>query len=54
MYQIEGKDGLWEVVVGLEVHCQLKSKSKLFSRSSTEFGKPQNEQCISFGILDLH
>ncbi len=47
MYQIEGKDGLWEVVVGLEVHCQLKSKSKLFSRSSTEFGKPQNEN-VSF------
>ena len=41
-YIIEGKTGKWEVVVGLEVHCQLKSNTKLFSRSSAEFGKKQN------------
>lgn len=46
-YHLEGKTGLWEVVVGLEVHCQLKSNTKLFSRSSNEFGKPQNEN-VSF------
>lgn len=46
-YHLRGKTGLWEVVVGLEVHCQLKSNTKLFSRSSNEFGKPQNEN-VSF------
>ncbi len=46
-YIIEGKTGKWEVVIGLEVHCQLKTESKLFSRSSTEFGKKQNTN-VSF------
>ena len=46
-YIIEGKTGSWEVVIGLEVHCQIKSNTKLFSRSSTEFGKPQNSN-VSF------
>jgi aspartyl-tRNA(Asn)/glutamyl-tRNA(Gln) amidotransferase subunit B len=27
----EGKSGLWEVVVGLEIHAQIIAKSKLFS-----------------------
>ncbi|MDR3290000.1 MAG: Asp-tRNA(Asn)/Glu-tRNA(Gln) amidotransferase subunit GatB [Rickettsiales bacterium] len=44
---VEGKTGKWEVVVGLEVHCQLKTNTKLFSRSSTEFGAPQNTH-VSF------
>tara|TARA_Y100000590_G_scaffold468085_1_gene649307 strand:+ start:380 stop:1849 length:1470 start_codon:yes stop_codon:yes gene_type:complete len=34
----------WEIVVGLEVHAQIKSKSKLFSSSSTKFGSPPNSQ----------
>ena len=46
-YILEGKTGKWEVVIGLEVHCQVKTKSKLFSRSSTEFGSPQNTH-VSF------
>ena len=46
-YIIEGKTGKWELVIGLEVHCQVKTKSKLFSRSSTEFGKEQNSN-VSF------
>ena len=46
-YIIEGKTGRWEIVVGLEVHCHLKTKTKLFSRSSTEFGKEQNTN-VSF------
>ena len=41
-YTIKGKTGEWEVVIGLEVHCQIKTKSKLFSRSSAEFGAEQN------------
>ena len=47
VYNLEGKTGLWEVVIGLEVHCQVKTKTKLFSRSSTEFGSPQNTH-VSF------
>lgn len=32
----------WEVVIGLEVHAQLRTKSKLFCRCSTQFGKTPN------------
>ncbi len=39
---IEGKDHKWEMVVGLEVHAQVSSNSKLFSSSSTEFGAEPN------------
>jgi aspartyl-tRNA(Asn)/glutamyl-tRNA(Gln) amidotransferase subunit B len=46
-YILQGKTGQWKVVIGLEVHCQVKSKSKLFSRSSTEFGVEQNKN-VSF------
>lgn len=43
-YTLEGETGAWEVVVGLEVHAQVTSKSKLFSGASTEFGAGPNEQ----------
>ena len=39
---IEGATGPWEVVIGLEVHAQVTSKSKLFSGASTEFGGDPN------------
>ena len=39
---IRGATGDWEVVIGLEVHAQVLSKSKLFSGSSTEFGGAPN------------
>jgi aspartyl-tRNA(Asn)/glutamyl-tRNA(Gln) amidotransferase subunit B len=39
---IKGETGDWEVVIGLEVHAQVASKSKLFSGSSTEFGAAPN------------
>jgi aspartyl-tRNA(Asn)/glutamyl-tRNA(Gln) amidotransferase subunit B len=39
---IKGADGDWEVVIGLEVHAQVTSKSKLFSGASTEFGGEPN------------
>jgi aspartyl-tRNA(Asn)/glutamyl-tRNA(Gln) amidotransferase subunit B len=39
---IPGATGDWEVVIGMEVHAQVLSKSKLFSGASTEFGKPAN------------
>jgi aspartyl-tRNA(Asn)/glutamyl-tRNA(Gln) amidotransferase subunit B len=39
---IKGQTGDWEVVIGLEVHAQVTSKSKLFSGASTEFGGAPN------------
>ena len=41
---IEGNTGKWEVVLGLEVHAQIKSNSKLFSTASTEWGGDPNTQ----------
>ena len=35
-------DGTWEMVVGLEVHVQLLTRTKLFCDCSTEFGAPPN------------
>src|SRR3979411_3001405 len=35
---IKGATGDWEMVIGLEVHAQVTSNSKLFSGASTEFG----------------
>lgn len=46
-YIIKGDTGDWEVVIGLEIHCQILSKSKLFSGSSTKFGAEPNTQ-VSF------
>ena len=34
----------WETVIGLEIHAQVKSNSKLFSSSSTKFGSNPNSQ----------
>src|SRR5437588_969119 len=39
---IKGATGDWEIVIGLEVHAQVTSKSKLFSGASTEFGGEPN------------
>ncbi|AQS84513.1 MAG: Asp-tRNA(Asn)/Glu-tRNA(Gln) amidotransferase subunit GatB [Acetobacter aceti] len=41
-YTIEGNTGAWEIVVGLEVHAQVISNSKLFSGASTLFGGEPN------------
>jgi len=46
-YFIEGEKGKWEVVIGLEIHAQITSNSKLFSGSSTKFGAEPNTQ-VSF------
>jgi aspartyl-tRNA(Asn)/glutamyl-tRNA(Gln) amidotransferase subunit B len=43
-YRVEGATGGWEVVIGLEVHAQVTSKSKLFSGASTAFGAEPNSQ----------
>ena len=39
---IEGSKHSWELVVGMEVHAQIKSKAKLFSSASTNFGSEPN------------
>lgn len=48
----------YEAVIGLEVHAQLLTRSKLFSSSSTEFGAPPNSQvnpmCLGMpGVLPV-
>ena len=40
----------WEVVIGLEVHTQLATRSKIFSGSSTEYGAEPNTQA---SLIDL-
>jgi len=40
----------WEVVIGLEIHTQLATNSKIFSGSSTAYGAEPNTQA---GLLDL-
>src|SRR6187551_3644177 len=44
---IKGETGDWEIVIGMEVHAQVLSQSKLFSGASTEFGAEPNSQ-VSF------
>jgi aspartyl-tRNA(Asn)/glutamyl-tRNA(Gln) amidotransferase subunit B len=39
---IKGQTGDWEVVIGMEIHAQVTSNSKLFSGASTEFGGEPN------------
>src|SRR5262245_59206784 len=44
---ISGATGDWEIVVGMEVHAQVLSTSKLFSGASTDFGGAPNSH-VSF------
>jgi len=44
MTLIKGTTGDWEIVMGLEVHAQINSNSKLFSGASTHFGSEPNTQ----------
>jgi len=41
---VSGETGDWEIIIGLEVHAQVASNSKLFSGSSTEYGSAPNTQ----------
>src|SRR4051812_33829855 len=41
---IKGATGDWEMVIGLEIHAQVTSKSKLFSGAATTFGAEPNSQ----------
>jgi aspartyl-tRNA(Asn)/glutamyl-tRNA(Gln) amidotransferase subunit B len=40
----------WEVVIGLEIHAQLATRSKIFSGSATAYGAPPNSQA---SLVDL-
>jgi len=40
----------WEVVIGIETHAQLSTRSKIFSGSSTAFGAPPNTQANAVDI----
>jgi aspartyl-tRNA(Asn)/glutamyl-tRNA(Gln) amidotransferase subunit B len=40
----------WEIVIGIETHTQLATKSKIFSNASTAFGAPPNTQA---SVVDL-
>ena len=44
---IKGATGDWEIVIGMEIHAQVTSRSKLFSGASTEFGGDPNAH-VSF------
>ncbi len=41
---------MWEPTIGLEVHVQLCTKSKIFSSASTDFGLEQNTQACSIDL----
>ncbi len=43
-YIIQGKNNAYEIVIGCEIHAQVASQSKLFSRAATQFGASQNSQ----------
>ena len=44
---LKGQTCDWEIICGLEIHCQIISKSKIFSGASTNFGSDINEN-VSF------
>jgi aspartyl-tRNA(Asn)/glutamyl-tRNA(Gln) amidotransferase subunit B len=46
-YHIQGTTGVWELVIGLEVHAQVTSNSKLFSGAPVTFGAETNQN-VSF------
>ena len=41
---------MWESVIGLEIHVQLNTKSKIFSPASTDFGSSQNTQACAIDL----
>ena len=40
----------WEVVIGLEIHAQLATKSKIFSSASTAYGAEPNTQACAVDL----
>ena len=46
----KGCSMVWETVIGLEIHSQLKTKSKIFSGASTAFGATPNSQACAVDL----
>ena len=46
---LHGATGDWEFVIGMEVHAQVRSRAKLFSGASTEFGAEPN---VNVSLVD--
>ncbi|MFT7127148.1 MAG: aspartyl-tRNA(Asn)/glutamyl-tRNA(Gln) amidotransferase subunit B, partial [Pseudoalteromonas tetraodonis] len=42
--------GSWEVVIGLEIHAQLATKTKIFSGASTAYGAEPNTQACAVDL----
>ena len=40
----------WETVIGLEIHAQLSTKSKIFSGASTAYGAEPNTQACAVDL----
>ena len=40
----------WETVIGLEIHAQLATRSKIFSGASTAFGSDPNTQACAIDL----
>ena len=40
-----------ETVIGLEIHAQLNTKSKIFSAATTQFGARPNSQVCAVGLM---
>ena len=40
----------WEVVIGLEIHAQLATQSKIFSGAATAYGAPPNTQACAVDL----
>ena len=52
-YLIIRNDNKYEVIIGLEVHAQVLSESKLFSTSSTKFGSEPNTQVSLLSLIHI-
>ena len=48
-YYIKKNSNIYEVIIGLEIHAQVLSKSKLFSGSPTDFGAKPN---VNVSLVD--
>ncbi len=44
------RSSVWESVIGLEIHVQLATRSKIFSGASTAFGAPPNSQACAVDL----
>jgi aspartyl-tRNA(Asn)/glutamyl-tRNA(Gln) amidotransferase subunit B len=45
-----GRDQRWETVIGLEIHAQLATRSKMFSGASTAYGAEPNTQACTIDL----